>query len=114
MSGGQGEGESISEAQAMGRYLIDERQSTMTQENLRYSKALIDEAKTVEHPRVLIVTSDYHMFRATWIAQSVPIRSVGLPSPSPLFVRINYMVREYFAVVQWGLENTFSFGNAPF
>jgi uncharacterized SAM-binding protein YcdF (DUF218 family) len=60
VSGGQGEGELISEAEAMGEYLINlhipykrlifENKSTTTKENLSYSKGLIDDLG-IENPQ---------------------------------------------------------------
>lgn len=67
VSGGQGEDELISEAEAMKRYLIDngiesdrillEDKSTSTYENLLFSKNTMK----LENPKIALVTSDYHM-----------------------------------------------------
>lgn len=73
VSGGQGPDEVISEAEAMRRYLeemgilresiIKEDRSTTTLENIAFSKEiLMTREEMVES--VLIVTHDYHLFRA--------------------------------------------------
>jgi hypothetical protein len=40
------------------------------------------------------------MYRAKHLAKSINIDPIGLPSKTPIFVRINYMLREYFAVIK--------------
>ncbi len=45
--------------------------------------------------RVLIVTSDYHLFRGRFIASILGIDNEGLCSISSLSSRMYYMIREY-------------------
>ncbi len=109
VSGGKGEGEKITEAEAMGDYLIKqglsksriyyERSSTSTEENLRFSKSVMKMLGTDE-PHILIITSDYHMYWAKYIAKKLNIKGYGLVSKSPLFIELNYLIREYFAVIK--------------
>lgn len=109
LSGGQGKDELITEAEAMHTYLttlgisqeriILEDKSKTTKENLSNSIQLIQQMG-IKAPKVLIITSDYHMYRAKQIAKSMNIEATGLPSETPLFIRLNYMLREYFAVVK--------------
>ena len=78
VSGGQGKGEDISEAECMRRYLVEhgidpdrillEDRSTSTKENLAFSKAVI-ETDGGKVDRVVIVSSAYHLYRATKIAE---------------------------------------------
>lgn len=79
-SGGQGEDEEISEAEAMARHLralgvpptqlaLEDR-STTTWENLSFSRDLIAERSSVPDPRSALVTSDYHVFRAAMYARA--------------------------------------------
>lgn len=84
LSGGQGIDENISEAQAMEQYLIEkgiskkrmilEDKSTSTVENLIYSIQIINQfpQKTT---KVLIVSSDYHVFRIKLITKVLGIDS---------------------------------------
>lgn len=70
MSGGQGKGEDIPEGEAMARYAINkgideskiliENKSTNTKENPYFLSKLM----TKESPRVGLVTTSYHVFRA--------------------------------------------------
>ncbi|MBB6447092.1 YdcF family protein [Bacillus benzoevorans] len=114
VSGGQGAGETISEAEAMGRYLKKngiaedrihyENQSTSTYENLKFSKQLLEELG-VKEPTVLIVTNDFHIARTKIIAKEVGLKSSYLHAKSPPFVKINYLIREYFAFLKtWLLQ----------
>jgi uncharacterized SAM-binding protein YcdF (DUF218 family) len=113
VSGGQGTGEDISEAEAMYRYLIlkgiaDERilqedQSTNTEENIRYSKKLMED----ENTSVAIVTNGFHIFRSVSIAKKQGLsQAQGLAAPSDQILTLNYYVREVVGVLK-----DFVFGN---
>lgn len=107
VSGGQGVGEDISEAEAMKRYLISrgiegnrilmEDKSTNTKENIQYSKAIINDTNKT----VAIVTNGFHVYRATGIAKKQGYQKVeGLAAPSEPVLLINYYVREVLAVIK--------------
>lgn len=107
VSGGQGADELISEALAMKRYLLDkgvseemilmENQSTSTEENLKFSKLLLPGSG-----RIGVVTSNYHMFRAKFIAEKHFEAVEGISAKSPLLSLGNYMIRESIAIVnEW-------------
>lgn len=112
VSGGQGDGEYISEAEAMKRYLIQngikenniikEDKSTNTYENIVNSKKIIDSFDG-KNEKVLIVTSDYHMYRAKVIAKDNNIEAYGIPSKTPFFLLLNHYIREYFAIIKMKL-----------
>lgn len=106
VSGGQGSGEDISEAEAMYRYLIKEgipsgqiikeEQSTNTVENIRYSRKLMEEDASV-----IVVSNGFHIFRATHICKKQGIRQVeGLGASSDMWMGAAYYLREFFAVVK--------------
>lgn len=109
VSGGQGSDEEISEAAAMSRYLISkgisperiqlENQSTSTEENLRFSKEIMKE-KGIEKPSIILVTSDYHLFRAKLLARQLDITAYGVASPSPDYLKPVSMIREYLATIK--------------
>ena len=115
VSGGQGGGEDITEAQAMETYLLEagmhadrilqENRSENTEQNIRYSMALMEE----EPGKVGIVSNDFHLFRAVHIAKAQGLAAEGIPAPTEWFMRLNYMTREAFAVVKDLLK-----GNAVF
>ncbi len=107
-SGGQGDGEDISEAECMRRYLTDkgvhhsrilaEDRSTSTLENLTFSKQVI-EAAGGDPSRVAIVSSAYHLYRAKRMAASLGMAADGLASSDGYAVYMAGMyVREALAV----------------
>lgn len=115
VSGGQGSGEDITEAEAMETYLVQagidperiwkEEKSVNTVQNIRFSRAMIEE----ENPVIGVVSNDFHVFRAVHIAKSQGIKAQGLPAPTELFMRPHYMTREGIALVK-----DFLLGNAVF
>ena len=104
VSGGQGKEESITEAEAMAAYLIEhgvenqriilEDKSTTTEENLRFSKQLVED---ITKP-IGVVTNNFHMYRAMRTARKLGFTHVeGIPASSNPVLFLNYMVREFFA-----------------
>lgn len=111
VSGGQGPGETITEAEAMKKYLIDrgvaeariikEDKSTSTQENLLYTKALIRGMDSRENIRITIVTSNFHMYRSKVLAKKAGFEKVQCWSaPITPYLIPTYYVREYLAVIK--------------
>ena len=106
VSGGQGSGEDITEAECMYRYLtnkgidpqriIQEDQATSTHENLTYSMDLIG----WEHASsVGIVSSEYHLYRANLMARKLEMNPIMIPAKTTrLSLRTNYFLREIAAV----------------
>ncbi|MDT0092166.1 YdcF family protein [Listeria marthii] len=102
VSGGQGEDESASEASVMEEYLVNqgiarsrinmEDKSTRTEENLKYSKGKFNLGKTV------IVTSDYHMYRALMLAKRQGVDVSGLPAKSQSAGKYKKMMRETLSI----------------
>lgn len=111
VSGGQGPGEDITEAQCMYDRLtamgIDpdriwlEESSTSTRENIAFSLALIEERTGSRPESAGILSSEYHLFRARTVAAEQGLTAVGIPAKTGwahLFV--NYFLREIVAI--WG------------
>ena len=107
VSGGQGKGEDISEAQAMREYLIAcgiekerivmEDKSTSTYENLTNSLEVVDD---VRNKKVGIVTNNFHIYRAMKMAKHIGYKKVyALPASCNMVFFVNYMVREFFSVL---------------
>ncbi|EAC2629124.1 YdcF family protein [Listeria monocytogenes] len=102
VSGGQGEDESASEASVMEEYLVNkgitrsrikiENKSRRTEENIKYSKEKFNLGKTV------IVTSDYHMYRALMLAKRQWLDASGLPAKSRSVIKIKNMMRETLSI----------------
>ncbi len=111
VSGGQGKGEDISEALAMKNGLmklkiaedriIMEDKSTSTDENIKFSKPLIPD----NMKKGMIVTNDFHMFRAKKIAAKQGLQLEGLPAKTPKPIIISSNVREYLAITQYWFMN---------
>lgn len=109
VSGGQGSNENMSEAEAMYRWLTDkgiaseriilEDKSTSTLENLKFSLEKI-RAHGGSTDSIAVVSSEYHIYRAKLIAQSLGLDADGIPARTGyISVRINYFIREAFGVV---------------
>ncbi|WP_226986136.1 YdcF family protein [Ramlibacter tataouinensis] len=109
VSGGIDFNETVSEGQIMGDYLrarglapqriLQEERSTSTQENLRFSQPLLMQRGVAASAPIRLVTSDFHTLRAGWIARRAGYTQVTpLGAPTPLYVRYNAWLREYFAV----------------
>lgn len=109
VTGGQGTDETIPEARAMKKYLVEngidedrvmvEDRATSTYENMKYSKELIKE-ETGEPIKVLVVTNKHHIFRAKLLAKRQGMEAYGLPTEIPPSILFQSYIREYFAVVK--------------
>lgn len=112
VSGGQGPDELISEAEAMKRYLmnngisegriITEDGSTNTWENITLTKAVLQH-NTDKNIKILIVTSEFHMFRSILLARRCGFEAYGKTAPTPAYpkyLKPSYFLREYFAVIK--------------
>lgn len=109
LSGGQGADEGISEAQCMFEGLttrgIDpnrlwlEDKATSTWENLHFTLDLIEE-KTGNRPNTIgLVSSEYHLFRASLFGDACGVETVGIPAATSWFsIRLNYFMREVAGV----------------
>lgn len=107
VSGGHGPFETESEAKVMASYLQDhvdqsillEDRSSDTYENLKYSLEMI----TKDTP-VVIVSSDFHVFRAWQYAKKIGYQHVSIsPSKSSNYFLIHHLLREVFAFVKFWL-----------
>ena len=110
VSGGMGPGETITEAQAMYDWLVNEGfdperiimepNATSTEENLKNSFAIIRERGDEPAGKVAIVSSAYHLYRAKTMARSLGVPdAAGVAAPwGFFFVMINYFIREAFGV----------------
>ncbi len=108
VSGGQGIGETITEAEGMKRYLVKhkipenvilkEERSTSTYENMLFSKKVYENAMGEPLGTVMIVTNDFHMFRAKILAKRAGLKPYGISSGTPWYIYPNVCLREYFAL----------------
>lgn len=109
VSGGQGSDEDISEAQCMRDYLVAkgiaperiymEDKSADTDENLRFSKALIE--KEGLPADITIVTDGFHQLRADMTAKKLGIKAYNISAATPLWLLPTYWVREWFGIAYY-------------
>lgn len=110
LSGGQGPGEDITEAECMYRWLVNkgidsqrlykEEESASTRENLAFSKRLI-EAEGL-HPAIAITTSEYHQYRAGRIAKGLDMEYGAIPGWTAIWLFPTYYVRELYGILyEW-------------
>ncbi|MHB8062564.1 MAG: YdcF family protein [Ruminiclostridium sp.] len=108
VSGGQGFGETITEAEGMKRYLVShgisedmiikEEKSTSTYENMIFSKKLYERTIGKKLRKVMIITNDFHMFRSKLLARRAGLEPYGISSATPWYIYPNVFLREYLAV----------------
>lgn len=107
VSGGKGDDEKISEAEAMKRYLLEknigeeniicEDKSTTTFENLKYSKKIMDDEK--ENYKCIFVTNNYHVFRTGLFAKKINLKAEGLGCKTAMYYLPSAFIREYIAIM---------------
>lgn len=112
-SGGQGPGEDITEAEAIkegllvhgisSNRIILEDKSTDTVENIRFSKKLIPDYLEIG----LLVTNDFHLYRAKSIAKDQGLNLQGIPAETPAVAIPKSYLREYLAITKYYLVTIF-------
>ncbi|MCI8361313.1 MAG: YdcF family protein [Clostridiales bacterium] len=108
VSGGQGPGEEISEAEAMRRYLEDrgvepsriymEDRSENTAENLRFSAAVIREQGLPAD--IAVATDGFHQWRGKWYAGKNGLSAKAVAARTPWYLQECYYTREVLAVAK--------------
>ncbi|MFJ5289500.1 MULTISPECIES: YdcF family protein [unclassified Streptomyces] len=106
VSGGQGPDEKVPESHAMADYLVErgipaaaierEDRSTSTDENLRFSAEIMEKARP--HYRCVIVTSNYHAFRAAVSARRAGVRGHVMGAPTAAYFWPSATIREFVAL----------------
>lgn len=107
VSGGQGGGENVSEAQAMYEWLCEkgidperiimENKATSTYENLKFSREIINARS--DNATIAVVSSEYHLCRAKLIAKTLDMDIHTVPAHTTYFsIKLNYFIREAFGV----------------
>ena len=106
VSGGQGPGEKISEAEAMKTYLlkkgIDEKRifvedkSRNTDENITFSSKIIKDNGLNEN--IAVATDGFHQFRASVFANENELRSSAISCKTRWYFSASYYSREVLAI----------------
>lgn len=110
VSGGQGDDEWITEAEAMKKYLmekgidesriIEEGKATSTYENFLYSFEIIEESGS-EIDSINVITSEYHVYRAIKLGEKLGGTNLkGVSAPTHKLLVINFYTREAFAIIK--------------
>lgn len=113
VSGGQGAGETVTEASAMKKYMLEhgvaearvylEERATNTKENFRYGKAIIDEAVGA-NARVAFVTTNFHVYRAGRVAAAQGVDATGIAAEDVWYLRLNNFLRECVGICVYALR----------
>ena len=106
VSGGQGADEEQTEASAMYDYLVRsginesriliEDRSTSTFQNLAFSKKLLP----TDVRELTIVSNDFHLRRATYLANTLGIEVDVIAAPTPKSVKLKSEIRERLALLK--------------
>jgi uncharacterized SAM-binding protein YcdF (DUF218 family) len=105
-SGGRGADETVSEAEAMKRYLLEqgipesdiilEDASKTTFENLRFSKQILDGIEGRHY--TALVTSNYHVYRALRYCRRIGLKCTGIGSHVAFYYWPSALIREFIAI----------------
>ena len=136
LTGGQGNGEEITEAMCMkqellklgideGRLLIEDR-STTTEENIGFGKNIIKDDRTndkvpyeiddktdnhdqsIKSTSVIIVTNDFDALRGVQIAKKAGFKQVqSIGAPSSIIMKPHYYTREILSWIKLGILSLF-------
>lgn len=116
VSGGQGKDEEITEALAMKRALVSlginenrilmEERSVNTEQNLRFSKQILEQRGMMKQDNIVITTSDFHLYRAISLAKKQGFHKLsGYPSKPDAILALHYHVRECCAIIKDKIVN---------
>ena len=78
-----------------------EKRSANTRENLLFSRELMEGKK----PRIALVTTGYHVFRALILARKCGIRCIGYGARTKWYFTLNALIREFvgYLKLSWKL-----------
>ncbi len=110
VSGGQGFQETVTEADAMEKYLVEngvnpgniikEENATSTFENYRFSKQLLDERFQGNTYAAATITNDFHIFRATLLADLNGLDVTHCHAKIPWYTTVSNYIRETAALMK--------------
>ena len=111
-SGGKGSDETISEAESMRNYLIEqgvpekriimENHSKNTYQNFKYSNELIlKDSLGATDKNIAFSTTNYHIFRGYILARKLGLKAKGLSAKTKIYFYPNAFIREFTGLL-WG------------
>lgn len=109
VSGGQGDDEPETEAECMKRELVAlgidpdrilvEDKAKSTWENIRFTLDLIENTTGSRPAKLGVLSSEYHLFRASLFTKRAGVEFVGIPAPTSRWgQKINHFMREVAGV----------------
>ena len=118
LTGGVGEGNEKSDAFVAKQYAVKngvpeqsvliEEQSTITEENLEYAKAIMD-AHSMD--TAIVVSDPLHMMRAMEMAEDFGLEAYASPTPTSMYrslkTQLPFLAREVFYYTGYRLVNLF-------
>lgn len=109
VSGGQGLQETVTEASAMEKYLIEkgvpkekiikEERATSTSENFRFSKEILDEIFGQDY-RCAFISNDFHMYRAQQLARIAGLDAARYHAKIEWYTTALNYSREFLTVIK--------------
>ena len=118
LTGGFGEGSSISDAEAAKQYTLSkgipehaifiEEKSTITEESLQYAKEIMEDQSL---STAIIVSDPLHMKRAMLMAGDYGICAYSSPTPTTMYkgfkTRFSFLLREEFFYIGYSIVRIF-------
>ena len=109
LSGGKGTDEPVTEAACMYDRLVTrginparlwkEEKATSTWENLKFALDMVEQKTGTRPTKLGVVSSEYHLFRASLFAKEHGVEFVGIPAQTTkISLKINYFLREVAGV----------------
>ena len=109
VSGGQGDDEPETEVECMYRELVNlgiqperilmETQAKSTWENIRFSLDLLEQETGSRPTKLGILSSEYHLFRASLFTKKAGVEFVGIPAETSRWgQKVNHFMREVAGV----------------
>lgn len=110
VSGGQGRGEAITEAEAMKRFLVAngveesrillETKSTSTMENFKNCRDIIVQKTGIPVSDITFITNNFHILRAKMLAGRNGLHTRAISCKTPEQVVVQMYFREYLALIK--------------
>lgn len=110
VSGGQGDNETQTEASVMKKWLVThgidakrimaEEGSANTEQNLLYSKKMLENAG-ISCNQAVLVTDGYHQYRASLFAKKAGIEAYAYSAKTELHLLPTYWIREWFGLCKY-------------
>jgi uncharacterized SAM-binding protein YcdF (DUF218 family) len=80
--------------------IIIEDRATSTQENIAYSKDILENLDVDFSKPIGILTNDFHILRSTMIARSYDINVQQISATTPRSYLFKFLFREFFALIK--------------